>query len=67
MGREGGKLVLRDIERHLYSYGIDFRSSSFGRPLLMQKLMEGGLLVGSPDAGESAEVLDTMGMTRSAA
>ena len=66
-GRERGKLVLRDIERHLYRYGIDFRSSSFGRPLLMEKLMEGGFLVGSPDAGESAEVLDTLGTARSSA
>ena len=66
-GRERGKLVLRDIERHLYDYGIDFRSSSFGRPLLIEKLMEGGFLVGSPDAGESAEVLDTVGTARSSA
>ena len=36
-GRERGKLVLRDIEQHLYDYGIDFRSSSFGRPLLIEK------------------------------
>ena len=63
--KEGGKLVLRDIEGHLYDYGIDFRSSSFGRPLLIEKLMEGGFLLGSPDAGESAEVLDTVGTTRS--
>ena len=63
-GRERGKLVLRDIEQHLYDYGIDFRSSSFGRPLLIEKLMEGGFLVGSPDAGESAEVLDTVGTAR---
>ena len=62
---DGGKLVLRDIEGHLYDYGIDFRSSSFGRPLLIERLMEGGFLVGSPDAGESAEVLDTVGTTRS--
>jgi hypothetical protein len=66
-GRERGKLVLRDIEAHLYDYGIDFRSSSFGRPLLIQKLMEGGFLVGSPDAGESAEVLNTVGAARSPA
>ena len=66
-GKDGGKLVLRDIEQHLYDYGIDFRSSSFGRPLLMEKLMEGGFLVGSPDAGESAEVLDTVGTPRSSA
>ena len=67
LGREKGKLVLRDIERHLYLYGIDFRASSFGRPLLMEKLMEGGFLVGSPDAGESAEVLDPLGTARSSA
>ena len=66
-GKERGKLVLRDIEHHLYDYGIDFRSSSFGRPLLIEKLMEGGFLVGSPDAGESAEVLDTVGTGRSPA
>ena len=66
-GKKGGKLVIRDIERHLYDYGIDFRSSSFGRPLLIEKLMEGGFLVGSPDAGESAEVLDTVGTARSSA
>ena len=47
-GKERGKLVLRDIEQHLYDYGIDFRSSSFGRPLLIEKLMEGGFLVGQP-------------------
>ena len=61
LGKQKGKLVLRDIERHLYRYGIDFRASSFGRPLLMEKLMEGGFLVGSPDAGDSAVVLDTLG------
>ena len=63
-GQERGKLVLRDIEQHLYEYGIDFRSSSFGRPLLIEKLMEGGFLVGSPDAGESAGVLNTVGTPR---
>ena len=56
--------MLRDIEQHLFAYGIDFRSSSFGRPLLIEKLMEGGFLVGSPDAGESAEVLNTVGTAR---
>ena len=66
-GSEGGKLVLRDIEQHLYDYGIDFRSSSFGRPLLLEKLMEGGFLLGSPDSGESAVVLDTVGTARSSA
>ena len=60
LGRERGKLVLRDIEQHLYGYGLDLRSSSFGRPLLIEKLQEGGFLVGSPDAGESAEVLNTV-------
>lgn len=59
--RERGKLVLRDLETQLYDYGVDFRSSSFGRPLLIEKLMEGGFLIGSPDAGESAEVLNTVG------
>ena len=65
-GRDRGKLVLRDLESHLYDYGIDFRSSSYGRPLLIENLVEGGLLVGSPDAGESAEVLNTVGSGRNA-
>lgn len=56
-----GRLVLRDLEDHLYRYGLDFRSSSFGRPLLLEKLSEGGFLVGSPDAAESAVVLNTLG------
>jgi hypothetical protein len=59
--RDRGKLVLRDLEAQLFDYGIDFRSTSFGRPLLIRKLLEAGLLVGSPDAGESAEVLDPIG------
>ena len=66
-GTKGGKLVLRDIEQHLYDYGIDFRSSSFGRPLLIEKLLEGGFLAGSPDAGESAEVIDTIGRPEASA
>lgn len=64
--REKGKLVLRDLETHFFDYGIDFRSSSFGRPLLIEKLMEGGLLEGSPDAGESAQVLNPIGRVVSA-
>lgn len=58
---ERGKLVLRDLEEHFFDYGVDFRSSAFGRPLLIKRLMEGGILVGSPDAGESAAVLNTAG------
>lgn len=64
--RDRGKLVLRDLESHFFDYGIDFRSSSYGRPLLMDKLVEGGFLTGSPDAGESAEVLNTVGKRRNA-
>ena len=64
--REAGKLVLRDIEQHLYDYGIDFRSSSFGRPLLIGKLTEGRVPRREPRCRrESAEVLDTVGMARS--
>ena len=55
-----GKLVLWDIEEHMYRYGIDFRSGSCGRPLLVETLTEAGILVGSPDAGESAEVLNVI-------
>ena len=59
-----GNLVLRDIQEHMHNYGLDFRSSSFGRPLLVDTLSEAGLLIGSPDAGESAGVLDVIGAGR---
>ena len=59
-GAGRGKLVLRDIEDHMCLYGIDFKSSSFGRPLLVEKLTEAGLLRGSPDAGESVQVLNVI-------
>lgn len=58
--RNRGKLVLRDLEHHLSEYGIDFVTTSYGRNLLLEELVQAGLLNGSPDAGESAEILDTL-------
>lgn len=51
-----GKLMLSDIEAHLASYGVNFISAT-ARPRLIQKLQEMGLLKGSPDAGDSVEIL----------
>lgn len=51
-----GKLMLSDIEDHFRVYGIDFSTVASARPQLILKLQEIGLLKGSPDAGESAEV-----------
>lgn len=53
---EKGKLVLADIENHFCEYGIEFGASAGARPKLINELSELGLLKGSPDAGESAEV-----------
>jgi len=55
-GRGTGKLMLSDIEAHLASYGVNFISAT-ARPRLIQKLQEMGLLKGSPDAGDSVEIL----------
>lgn len=54
--RDGGKLVLEDIENHFQEYGIDFSSAADARPLFMQELQAIGLLTGSPDAGSSVAV-----------
>jgi hypothetical protein len=48
--------VLRDIEEHFQSYGIDYSASPSGRSLLVSNMKDIGLLVGSADAGESARI-----------
>lgn len=50
------ELVLRDIEDHFRSYGVDFTLSSDGRKLLIQKLENAGLVLSSPDAGASMKI-----------
>ena len=55
-----GRLVLRDVEAHLMAYGIDCKSGAVGRSVLVAKLSDGGLFRGSPDAGESAQVLNIL-------
>ncbi len=54
--RNRGKLVLSDIEQHFRQYGIEFGVTAGARPRLIAELGELGLLKGSPDAGDSAEV-----------
>lgn len=49
-------LVLADVEDHFARYGIDFAQSAEARPMLMKRLQEMGLLVGSPDAGRDVKV-----------
>lgn len=55
-GGNGGKLLLSNLERHFADYGVDFSSSAGARPLLIEELARLGLLRGSPDAGDSAEI-----------
>ena len=52
-----GKLILADLESHFASYGVDFASSVGARPKLISELSQLGLLKGSPDAGDSAELV----------
>lgn len=51
-----GKLVVADLEEHLGLYGIAFSATASARPQLLRVLMECGMLRGSPDAGDSAEL-----------
>ena len=52
-----GKLMLSDVEDHFRRYGIDFAAVAGARPRLIELLQEIGLLKGSPDAGESVEIM----------
>ncbi len=56
-GRNRGKLILSDLEQHFAEYGVDFASSVGARPKLIAELARLGLLKGSPDAGDSAELV----------
>jgi hypothetical protein len=53
----GSGLNLSDIENHFKIYGINFGAAAETRPLLTRELQNLGLLVGSPDAGSSVEVI----------
>ena len=50
------RLVLSDIEKHFRYYGIEFGLTASARPKLITELQALGLLVGSPDAGDSVAV-----------
>ncbi|MBM4229860.1 MAG: hypothetical protein FJ184_03805 [Gammaproteobacteria bacterium] len=52
-----GKLVLSDLEQHFQRYGLEFSASAGARPRLISELSRLGLLKGSPDAGEYAELV----------
>jgi hypothetical protein len=52
-----GKLVLSDLEAFFADYGIDFAASAGARPQLISELSRLGFLKGSPDAGDSAELM----------
>lgn len=55
--RNHGKLILSDLETHFSDYGVDFASSVGARPKLIEELARLGMLKGSPDAGDSAELV----------
>jgi hypothetical protein len=55
--KSSGKLVLSDLERFFADYGIDFAASAGARPQLISELSRLGFLKGSPDAGDSAELV----------
>jgi len=50
------RLVLSDVENHFRAYGIEFGMTAGARPKLISELQGLGLLVGSPDAGDSVTV-----------
>ena len=55
-GRSNDRLVLSDVENHFREYGIEFGMTAGARPKLISELQGLGLLVGSPDAGDSVSV-----------
>lgn len=56
MGKGSDRLVLSDVENHFRQYGIEFGMTAGARPKLISELQGLGLLVGSPDAGDSVSV-----------
>ena len=55
-GKSNDRLVLSDVENHFREYGIEFGMTAGARPKLISELQGLGLLVGSPDAGDSVSV-----------
>ena len=53
------KLMITDIEEHFKTYGIELDAVSGARLKLIKALQKMGTLKGSPDAGESVEVIST--------
>jgi len=52
------QLILADVEQHFRMYGIDFSEKGSMRPRLINALQELGLLIGTPDAGDSVAILN---------
>jgi hypothetical protein len=55
-GKGSDRLVLSDVENHFRQYGVEFGMTAGARPKLIAELQSLGLLVGSPDAGDSVSV-----------
>jgi hypothetical protein len=55
-GKSNDRLVLSDVENHFREYGVEFGMTAGARPKLISELQGLGLLVGSPDAGDSVSV-----------
>jgi len=54
--KKSGRMVLSDLENHFRIYGIEFGMTAGARQKLITELQSLGLLVGSPDAGDSVSV-----------
>jgi hypothetical protein len=54
--KSNDRLVLSDVENHFREYGIEFGMTAGASPKLISELQGLGLLVGSPDAGDSVSV-----------
>lgn len=54
----GRQLIFSDVERHFREYGVDFGEKGEIRPKLIESMQDMGLLVGSPDAGDSVAVIN---------
>jgi hypothetical protein len=56
MNFRGNRLLIEDVEKHFYNYGIDLTSSDSARDMLIKQMLNDGMLTGTTDAGKSATV-----------
>jgi hypothetical protein len=57
-GVNNRQLIFSDVEKHFKKYGVDFGEKGEIRPKLIESMQDMGLLVGSPDAGDSVAVIN---------